>query len=132
MKELFTKTANFIMKYVSITAALIFFWLAFVQTFGNNLCDDISTCYAIVIFLVGIILTLKIRILEEEHKGLELVFFITGTILNIVFIISAFALDCNENNNKKALLVLNGAIWWNFIISMRNRNIQFYRTCPTA
>ena len=121
MKEKALNITNWIIKFALIVAACVFFWLAFVDTFLKKLCEDISTCYSIVIFLIGIILTLKIRILEEEKKSLELSLFIAGSLINIIFLITAFVTDCyDKGENKDALLILNGAIWWNFIITIRN------------
>lgn len=72
-------------------------------------CEDVSICYSIAVFLIGIIITLKIRILDnkEKYKPLlevfyfgddlfkknELVAFVLGTLLNIVFLIYVFPLQ---------------------------------------
>ena len=40
--------------------------------FANKLCDDKSLCYTIVIFLTGIIVTLKIKLLDTRTDYLPI------------------------------------------------------------
>ena len=94
-------------------------WLAFIEAFGKNMCDNISTCYSVVIFLVGIIITLKIKILDQKDRKLDLIFFVLGGVLNLLFLGTAFYLDCSKNE-KDSLLLLNGILWFDIIITIKN------------
>ena len=88
-----------------------------------------------VIFLIGIIITLKIRILDnkEKYKPLlevfyfgddlfkknELVAFVLGTLLNIVFLIYVFPLQ-QQGKIDEAVYYLNYLIFYDTAIVIRN------------
>jgi len=107
--------------------------MVFAEAFATNLCNEISTCYTVVIFIVGIIITLKIKLLDETKKKSELTLFIVWIIANIVFLSISFLHDCasisfdnegkkivNSEEVKAAVLLLNATIWIDFIILIRN------------
>ena len=108
--------------------------------FANKLCDDKSLCYTIVIFLTGIIVTLKIKLLDTQtdylpiflkyftykdiidnsifrHK--ERIAFKLGTIINVLYLVTAFWLDC-LHKQEEVIILLNGLIFLDFVILMRN------------
>ncbi len=104
---------------------VVFFFLAFTEAFGKQLCENNSTCYALIAFLGGIIVALKIKILDSkkillfERRIVELVFFVLGIIVNVLFLITAYFLECN-GKNEESLLILNATIWLDFIVFVRN------------
>lgn len=108
-----------IIPFFVIIIALVIAWLVFAEAFGEQLCENIATGYSIAIFLAGIILALKLKILDSKLGLDELIFFIIGTILNIAFLVTAYFWDC-YSSERKALLLLNAIIWWDFIIVIRN------------
>lgn len=86
--------------------------------FANKLCDDKSLCYTIVIFLIGIIVTLKIKLLDTQtdylpiflkyftdkdiidnsifrHK--ERIAFKLGTIINVLYLVTRIPNDEQYN-----------------------------------
>ena len=82
-------------------------------------CSDLSTCYAIVIFIAGIIVALKIRLLDEGKRWVELSLFIIGSLLNVLLMLSAFFYDC-QGNEADAIKILNAAIWADFVIALKS------------
>lgn len=102
---------------IVFTSFLVFSILA--ETFGKQLCEDISICYSVVVFLAGIIITLKIKVLDSRKEAKEFILFIIGALVNTLFLIVSFALYCSSDSNK-AILILNATIWADFIIVMRN------------
>ena len=117
---------------IAVTAIISYFVLAI---FANKLCDDKSLCYTIVIFLTGIIVTLKIKLLDTQtdyyplhkkeviennlfrHK--ERLGFKLGTALNVFFLFTAFWLDC-LNKIDEVIVFLNVLIFFDFVVLMRN------------
>ena len=104
---------------------VIFYFLAFTGAFGKQLCENNSTCYALIAFLGGLIVALKIKILDSkknltfEKWVVELVFFLLGIVANVLFLATAYWQECLENN-KGSLLMLNATIWLDFIVFVRN------------
>ena len=104
---------------IAVCAVVLFLIAVFVEAFANQPCTDLSTCYALVVFLAGIIVALKIRLLDDGKRWVELVLFIIGSFLNASFILVAFIYDC-QSKGDDAIKVLNAAIWMDFVILMKS------------
>ena len=111
--------ASIVSSTTAILATLIFVIAVFVEAFGKTPCSNLSTCYAVVIFIAGIIVTLKIRLLDEGKRWVELILFIIGSILNVLFMLSAFIYDC-QGNEEAAIKILNATIWADFVIVLKS------------
>lgn len=111
------------------------FWFSLIASaIGNYLCYNLSTCYSILLFLIGTIITLKLLILNEKNRRKELLLFILGIIFNFIFILVAFEYDSlsitldlesnvqniDYNEVRKAAIILNGAIWIDSYILLVN------------
>lgn len=128
------KIINCIAQVFFISITIVFVWMIFAGAFATNLCNEITTCYTIVIFLVGINVTTKFKILDEKNSRVELILFIIGILLNILFLSVAYGYDCfsikfDEVTGDKiidlekvnsAILLLNVTIWIDFIVLIRN------------
>lgn len=133
-KKILANIVNCFFHVVFVILAIVFVWMVLAESFATNLCNDIATCYTIVIFLIGIIITLKIKVMDETSSKVELILFIVGVIANILFLSVAYGYDCasisidSETGNrildlgkvKSALLILNSTIWVNFVVLLRN------------
>ena len=115
-----------------LTILLVFLIInVFAEAFGQHLCEDVSTCYAIVIFLVGTIITIKMKILDSNNSKLEWILFVVGAIVNFLMIGLAYYADCMEKNND-AILLLNCLIWLNTIVIARNIilvTVLYFKNC---
>ena len=108
-------------------------------------CDDKSLCYTIVIFLIGIIITLKINLLDsssdyipifrkmfDENRRIdsnsfkynEMIALKLGAFSNVLVFIIAFWYDV-QKKEREAILLLNALIIFNFVIMLRNIIITF-------
>ena len=119
---------------ISVVFASFLWFSIFASAFGNFLCYNLSTCYSILLFLIGTIISLKLLILSENKNRKEVILFILGVIFNFMFILAAFfydsssiALDIGNNaqsidykNVIEAAIILNGAIWIDTFILLKN------------
>ena len=115
-----------VFQYALIFLSILFAFLAFAEVFGKQLCENESTCYAIIAFLGGIIITLKIKVLENRKNIFEFIFLVVGLVANILLLVIAYVNGCktdSEESVKAALLLLNATIWLDFIIFIRNTYI---------
>ena len=110
--------ASIVSSSIAALAVMAFLCGVFIEGLAKIPCSNLSTCYAIVIFITGIIVALKIRLLDEGKRWVELVLFIAGTIFNVLFILSAFVSDC-QGNEDGAIKLLNATIWADFVIVMK-------------
>lgn len=108
--------------------------LVAVGVFSKYICYEISTCYAILIFLAGTIITLKFSVLNDKNKKIELFLFVLGLTINVLMMVIAYTIDCRsvqidlEQNKKvidysivkEAALLLNAVIWIDFVALVRN------------
>lgn len=103
-----------------ITIGLAFVALCVLaEMYGKHLCNDVATCYAIVVFLAGTAITTKIKVLDDKKNWRELILFIVGATINVLILLTIFTLHCFQKEDK-VLLLLNFDIWINFIIVIRN------------
>ena len=122
MKKILSKifdVASIISSTTAALAVIIFIIAVFVEAFGKTPCSNLSTCYAVVIFIAGIIVTLKIRLLDEGKKWVELILFIIGSTLNVLFMLAAFNYDCRGDEGS-AIKILNATIWADFVIALKS------------
>lgn len=131
--------------FLACLAGTFFVFLLILGRISNNLCDDKSTCYAVSVFIIGIIVTLKIKVLDSKSdyhtfwlrplksislvkttiiennlfRRKELIGFILGSIFNGLVIFIAFWKDC-LGENESVLLLLNVLICLDFVILLRN------------
>ncbi len=106
----------------------------------KNFCQDWSLCFSIIIFLIGIHVTIKIRVLdsEEEYRPLfkklyfgkeilkknELAAFFISIVLNLVFLASIFICISSSNVPTDSITTsLNTLICINLAILIRNLNV---------
>ena len=111
--------ASVVSSVVAIASLVMFFCAVFIEAFAKQPCSDLSTCYALVIFLAGTIVALKIRLLDDGKRWVELILFILGGIFNVLFLLIAFLLDC-WNKDADAMKVLNATIWMDFVIILKS------------
>ena len=115
-----------IFRFILVGLCIVIAFLAFLNILGKQLCENDSTCYAIIAFLGGIIITLKIKVLESRKNIFEFIFFILGLTANILFLVLAYLSGCkidSEDSVKASILLLNATIWLDFIIFIRNTYI---------
>ena len=94
------KVINYGMQIFLALLCIVLVWMVFAESFSTNLCNEVSTCYTIVIFLVGIIVTLKFKLLDENRSRVELILFIIGFSINIIG-------PFGPNNGPKGLPLTN-------------------------
>jgi len=111
--------ASIISSSFAALAIVAFICAVFIEGFANMPCTNISTCYAVVIFIAGIIVTLKIRLLDEGKRWVELILFIAGAGFNVLFLLCAFVHDC-QGNEAAAIKLLNATIWADFVIALKS------------
>lgn len=141
----FIKELGFDFYSIFIVILCCYLWFdIFARAFGDYLCFNVSTCYSILLFIIGTTITLKLFVLNEKNKRKELFLFLLEIILNFVFILSAVWNDTasiyyvtenqtingieynnaiqiiNLNEFKKTVVILNGAIWINLYILLVN------------
>lgn len=126
---------------VVITLAIVtgmFFLTLYV--FINDLCEDKATCYTVSIFVIGIIVALKIRILDEkddyypllfkksyyggvlnnkDFKNNELLYFCLASGFNVLVFISAYISD-SQGQEELLKIALNVLICFDFVVLIRN------------
>lgn len=115
-------TIDYALRIILALLSICIFALAAFGIFGKQLCENDSTCYALIAFLGGVIITLKIKILDSKNNLKELIVFIAGILVNITFILIGFFLGCNPNPDyaNHSLVILNATIWLDFIILIRS------------
>lgn len=111
--------ASIISSSLAALAIIAFICAVFIEGFANMPCTNISTCYAVVIFIAGIIVTLKIRLLDEGKRWVELFLFIAGAAFNVLFLLCAFVHDC-QGNEAAAIKLLNATIWADIVIVLKS------------
>ena len=111
--------ASIVSSSIAALAIIAFLCGVFIEGFSKMPCSNLSTCYAVVIFIAGIIVSLKIRLLDEGKRWVELILFIIGATFNVLFMLSAFFYDC-QSNEDAAIKLLNATIWADFVIAMKS------------
>lgn len=111
--------ASIISSSLAALAIVAFICAVFIEGFANMPCTNISTCYAVVIFIAGIIVTLKIRLLDEGKRWVEWILFIAGAAFNVIFLLCAFVHDC-QGNEAAAIKLLNATIWADIVIVLKS------------
>jgi len=111
---------------MAIIIPLIFSLSLYNEVYNKYFCEEKDLCYTIVIFLLGIYLTIKMKILETNNIKLkirELIVFGLSVILNILFLLISFLNPLDDLKN--CLILLNAAICFNFVVLLRNIFLVF-------